>query len=119
MAPLRAMILDLLASGATEPIHFWYGARTAAEAPYVDEMRSLAERFDNFSWQLVLSEERGGQPCGLVHEVARAGLLQAHADLQACDFYLCGPPMMLAATRSMLRELGVADNRVAYDDFKI
>jgi Na(+)-translocating NADH:ubiquinone oxidoreductase F subunit len=119
MAPLRAMILDLLESGATEPIHFWYGARTAAEAPYVDEMRSLAERFDNFSWQLVLSEERGGQPCGLVHEVARAGLLQAHADLQACDFYLCGPPMMLAATRSMLRELGVADNRVAYDDFKI
>lgn len=120
MAPLRAMILDLLESGATEPIHFWYGARSVAEAPYLQEMQALAERFENFSWQLVLSEERGGpHPAGLVHEVAREGLLHAHPDLQACDFYLCGPPAMLAATREMLGELGVADNRVAFDDFKI
>ncbi|NCT81678.1 MAG: 2Fe-2S iron-sulfur cluster binding domain-containing protein [Comamonadaceae bacterium] len=120
MAPLRAMTLDLLESGATEPIHFWYGARTAAEAPYVDEMQGLAERFENFHWQLVLSEERGGTgPAGMVHDAARQMLLQAHPDLQSCDFYLCGPPAMLAATRGMLREMGVADNRVAFDDFKI
>lgn len=120
MAPLRAMILDLLESGATEPIHFWYGARSVAEAPYVEEMQALAERFENFSWQLVLSEEHGtAHPAGLVHEVAREGLLKTHPNLQACDFYLCGPPVMLAATRTMLRQLGVADDRVAFDDFKI
>jgi len=114
------MILDLLASGATEPIHFWYGARTAAEAPYVEDMRELAKRFDNFSWQLVLSEERtGAYPAGLVHEVARDALLRTHQDLPGCDFYLCGPPVMLIAARTMLRELGVADDRVAFDDFKI
>lgn len=120
MAPLRAMIRDLLDSGATEPIHFWYGARTAAEAPYVEEMQALAARHANFTWQLVLSEERGGShPAGLVHEVAKAGLLQEHPDLVSCDFYLCGPPLMLAATRTMLRQLGVADDKVAFDDFKI
>lgn len=120
MAPLRAMIRDLLASGATEPIHFWYGARTAADAPYLDEMQSLAARFDNFSWQLVLSEERNGMhPAGLVHEAVCDGLLQSHPELQACDFYLCGPPPMLTATRAMLSQLGVRDDRVAFDDFKI
>lgn len=119
MAPLRAMVHDLLESGATEPIHFWYGARTAAEAPYVEEMEQLAERFGNFHWQLVLSEERGGHPpVGMVHAAARQMLL-AHPDIHACDFYLCGPPAMLAATREMLRAMGVADRRVAFDDFKI
>lgn len=120
MAPLRAMVFDLLESGATEPIHFWYGARTAAEAPYVEEMQELAKRFDNFSWQLVLSEERGGvHPAGMVHDVVRDQLLRPHPDLPSCDFYLCGPPLMLAATRAMLKQLGVADDRVAFDDFKI
>jgi Na+-transporting NADH:ubiquinone oxidoreductase subunit F len=120
MAPLRAMVFDLLESGATEPIHFWYGARTAAEAPYVEEMQELAKRFDNFGWQLVLSEERGGvHPAGMVHDVVRDQLLRPHPDLSSCDFYLCGPPLMLAATRAMLKQLGVADDRVAFDDFKI
>ncbi|MEO6280191.1 2Fe-2S iron-sulfur cluster-binding protein [Roseateles sp.] len=120
MAPLRAMIIDLLESGATERIHFWYGARTAAEAPYVEEMEALAARHENFSWHLVLSEQRvDDQPAAMVHDVVEENLLRSHPDLQAWDFYLCGPPLMLAATRTMLRQWGVADDRVAFDDFKI
>lgn len=120
MAPLRAMVLDLLARGATEPIHFWFGARSAAEAPYLDEMQSLAQRHQHFNWHLVPSEEAlAGHPCGLVHQVARDALLRMQTELHACGFYLCGPPLMLAATRAMLKALGVADERVAFDDFKI
>jgi len=120
MAPLRAMVRDLLESGASEPVHFWYGARTATDAPYVDEMEALAARFGNFSWQLVLSDEPGGaHPSGMVHEAVREGLLRSHPDLQTCDFYLCGPPPMLTATRAMLKKLGVQDDQVAFDDFKI
>ncbi len=120
MAPLRAMVRELLATGAGEPIHFWYGARTAAEAPYVDEMEALAASHANFRWQLVLSEEKvAGRSSGLVHEAVRDGLLRAHPGLTECDFYLCGPPAMLAATRALLKELGVPDGQVAFDDFKI
>lgn len=120
MAPLRAMIRAQLHKGAGEPVHFWYGARTLKDAPYVDEMEALAAKFGNFTWQLVLSDEAGGSgPTGLVHEAVRDGLLQRHPDLPGCDFYLCGPPPMLAATRGMLRKLGVVDERVAFDDFKI
>ena len=64
--------------------------------------------------------ERGGQgPAGLVLEAVREGLLQRLPDLKACDFYLCGPPPKLKATRAMLEKLGVADERVAFDDVKI
>ena len=115
MAPLRAMIHSLLQSGASEPLHFWYGARTQRDAPYVDEMQAFADKHQNFKWQLVLSDESQGY----VHEAARDALLRTHPDLRACDFYVCGPPAMLAATRELLKELGVSDERIAFDDFKI
>lgn len=126
MAPLRAMIRSLLEGGAGERVHFWYGARTQADAPYVEEMQALAARFSNFSWHLVLSGETT-EPAGvgdrlpraLVHDAVREQLLESHANLAACEFYLCGPPAMLSASRKMLRKLGVSDAQVSFDDFKI
>ncbi|MEO6234388.1 MAG: hypothetical protein ABIO75_04180, partial [Thermomonas sp.] len=122
MAPLRSMIHSLLASGAQQRIHFWYGARNMREAPYVDEMEGLAKTHANFTWHLVLSEP--DQPAangasGLVHDAVNDGLLQGHPDPDRCEYYVCGPPAMLAATRELLRQLGVASEKVAYDDFKI
>ncbi|TWI11517.1 NADH:ubiquinone reductase (Na(+)-transporting) subunit F [Aerolutibacter ruishenii] len=122
MAPLRAMIHQLLEQGASERIHFWYGARNLRDAPYLDEMAALARRHTNFSWHLVLSEEAehaAGLVKGLVHEATHEVLLKDHPDLQACEFYLCGPPAMLAATRQMLAKLGIPEDRIAFDDFKI
>lgn len=122
MAPLRAMIHARLDHGAREPIHFWYGARNLREAPYVDEMATLARLHPNFSWHLVLSEDAehgAGLMKGLVHEVTHDVLLRDHPDIHACEFYLCGPPAMLSATRRLLEQLGVADKMIAFDDFKI
>lgn len=125
MGPLRAMILSLLRAGASEPIHFWYGARSLRDAPYVEEMLELAARHANFHWQLVLSESSDPVPpgpgvlTGLVHDRTDQVLLRRHAHPAACDFYVCGPPAMLAATRSMLDSLGVPEDRIAFDDFKV
>ena len=122
MAPLRAMVHALLDSDANERIHFWYGARNLREAPYVAEMAELAERHPNFTWHLVLSEEAehgAGLIKGLVHEATHDALLRDHPDIHSCEFYLCGPPAMLSATRQLLNKLGVDEAMVAYDDFKI
>ena len=122
MAPLRAMIHSRLDQGGQERIHFWYGARHRREAPYIDEMAELALLHPNFTWHLVLSEmaEQGaGLIQGLVHEATHEGLLRDHPNLQACEFYLCGPPGMLSATIKLLRSLGISEERIAFDDFKI
>lgn len=122
MAPLRAMIHSLLDRGAMERIHYWYGTRTARDAPYLDEMAALSRDNANFSWHPVVSEaaECGDALLrGLVHEAVHEHLLKEHATLLDCDFYLCGPPAMLAATRQLLQRLGVPEAQVAFDDFKI
>ncbi len=125
MAPLRAMIRSLLEGGAKERIHFWYGARQLSDAPYVDEFEALTARFPNFCWQLVLSDVPAGSadaahgPTGMVHEVAQQALMRRDLEPESYEFYVCGPPAMLAATRAMLKRLGVDESRVAFDDFKI
>jgi Na+-transporting NADH:ubiquinone oxidoreductase subunit NqrF len=112
MAPLRAMIRAQLESGAKEPVHFWYGARSEGEVPYRAEFDELAARYAHFGWHVVLSD--GGR---MVHEAVREELFGGGTDADACDFYVCGPPAMLHATREMLKEQGA--RRVAFDDFKI
>lgn len=121
MAPLRAMIHELLAKGASEPLHFWYGARSLRDAPYVDEMRAFAATHPNFHWHLVLSEvgAGAGMSSGFVHEAVLDGLMRIHPDISSLEFYVCGPPAMLSATRAMLSSLGVDEANIAYDDFKI
>jgi Na+-transporting NADH:ubiquinone oxidoreductase subunit F len=90
---------------------------------YVDEFDALQEAHDNFRWQPVLSapalSDHWNGPVGNVHEVTRDELLSGMACVTECEFFVCGPPAMLAATRAMLRALGVPDEQVSFDDFGI
>jgi Na+-transporting NADH:ubiquinone oxidoreductase subunit F len=57
-------------------------------------------------------------PTGFVHEVLRNQYLKQHPALDQVEFYLCGPPAMMQAARSMLMEdFGVAPAQIAYDEF--
>ena len=122
MAPLKAMTLHLLQNLRWQgKLHFWYGARNRKEILYGDTFESLAKEHANFEWQVALSDEGDERHWegykGLIHEVVLEQVLKDHGALRECEFYLCGPPPMLAATRQMLRDLGVADQMVRFDDF--
>jgi Na+-transporting NADH:ubiquinone oxidoreductase subunit F len=122
MAPLRAHLSHLLENEKTHrKISYWYGARSKQEIYYADYFDSLARAHDNFSFHLALSdpldEDEWSGPTGFIHEVVLMHYLENHPHLQAVEFYLCGPPMMVKACTKMLRELGVSDEQIAYDEF--
>lgn len=118
MAPLRAMLWEALQAGGKERIHFWYGARRAGEVPYEAELRALAAAHEHFDFHVIYSDDdNAGFGPRWVHEAVHEGLLRSHGALAECEFYLCGPPAMLKATRELLAEIGVAPGRVAFDDF--
>ncbi|HNP34376.1 MAG TPA: NADH:ubiquinone reductase (Na(+)-transporting) subunit F [Woeseiaceae bacterium] len=124
MAPLRSIIRDeLLYKKSDRRIHFWYGARSKADLFYATEFDDLQTRFSNFCWQPVLSEplpDDGwtGQ-IGFVHAAVDQGVLKQMEKPGACEFYICGPPPMLAATRQLLARLHVPESQVFFDDFGI
>lgn len=101
----RSMILDLLASGCTQPITLVYGQRSHAELYYDAEFRALAREYPNFSYVPALSDEPAGSAWadarGFVHEAARAHF---GAGFQGHKAYLCGPPPMVEACISTLMQ---------------
>ena len=124
MAPLRSIIRnEILYKKSGRKIDYWYGGRGIKDLFYVEEFDELAERYANFRWQPVLSAAETDDdwlgPTGYVHTAAREGL-QKHLDTPAdCEYYICGPPPMLSATRQMLADLGIPEDQVFFDDFGI
>ena len=120
MAPLRAMIHQELGHGTTRQIRYFYGARSAADLFYSKEFEALAAAHDNFGWTPVLSDPAPGDrwtgAIGFVHETLRQQM-QAHPAPEDCEYYLCGPPVMISAVLSTLESLGVEAASIFYDDF--
>jgi len=123
MAPLRSHLSFLFdTQKTTRKVSFWYGARTKQELYYQNYFETLGETNHNFRFQAVLSEPLPDDdwlgPTGFVHEVLRNQYLKQHPALDQVEFYLCGPPAMMQAARSMLMEdFGVAPAQIAYDEF--
>jgi Na+-transporting NADH:ubiquinone oxidoreductase subunit F len=122
MAPMRAHILDQLKHRkSTRKITFWYGARSRRELFYVEVFDRLQAEHDNFSWAVALSEPRPEDdwqgPTGFIHEVVYESYLKDHPAPEACEYYLCGPPIMLKAVMGMLDSLGVEPESILFDDF--
>jgi Na+-transporting NADH:ubiquinone oxidoreductase subunit F len=122
MAPLRSHIRQqLLALNTPRRITFWYGARSRQEIFYYEEFKQLEERFPNFTFTIALSdplpEDQWEGPIGFIHQVAYDQYLSTHQDPTEIEYYLCGPPPMVAAVEQMLYDLGVEPEMVAYDKF--
>ncbi|MCC5858988.1 MAG: NADH:ubiquinone reductase (Na(+)-transporting) subunit F [Ectothiorhodospiraceae bacterium] len=122
MAPMRSHIFDqLLRLKSRRKISFWYGARSYREAFYVEEFDKLAAEHDNFTWYLALSdplpEDNWTGLTGFIHQVLYDNYLKDHPAPEDCEYYICGPPVMLAVCQQMLRDLGVEPENVLYDDF--
>lgn len=120
MAPLRAMIHQQLGRGTHRSIQFFYGARSVADLFYSEEFQDLAMHYGNFSWTPALSDPAPGDrwlgTTGFVHDVLRRSM-EGHPAPEDCEYYLCGPPVMISAVLTTLDKLGVPRGQIFYDDF--
>lgn len=122
MAPLRAMIHEQIGKGATFPMRYFYGARSAADLFYVEEFEAITAAHPNFRWIPALSDPAPGDrwtgAAGFVHDTVRTAL-QDHPAPEDCEYYLCGPPVMISAVLAMLARLGVEPHSIHNDDFGV
>lgn len=122
MAPLRSHIFDQLKRiKTTRRISFWYGARNLREALYVDDFNRLQEEHGNFHWHMALSrprpEDNWKKYRGYVHNCLHDMYLKDHPSPEDCEYYLCGPPPLVASVVHMLDSAGVEPENIMYDDF--
>jgi Na+-transporting NADH:ubiquinone oxidoreductase subunit F len=133
MAPLRSHIFHLFQTERTKrKVSYWYGGRSRRELFYIDHFRKIEKEFPNFRFFVALSEPlpednwkvkkniddpEGEGFLGFIHQVLYEQYLKNHPEPDEVEYYLCGPPPMLAAVTNMLRDLGVPEENVRYDDF--
>lgn len=122
MAPLRSHIFDQLErQETTRRISFFFGVRSLRDLFYEAQFQRLAAKHPNFTYTVALSEPQPEDdwtgPVGFIHQVAFDQYLREHPAPENCEYYLCGPPMMISAVKAMLRDLGVPEENVMYDDF--
>jgi Na+-transporting NADH:ubiquinone oxidoreductase subunit F len=124
MAPMRSHIFDQLKRiHSKRKMSFWYGARSLRESFYNEEFDALAEKNDNFTWHLALSEplpeDNWDGLTGFIHQVLHDEYLVKHPAPEDCEYYLCGPPIMNSSVLEMLEDLGVEPENILFDDFGV
>ncbi len=122
MAPLRSHIFELFRRRHTNrKVSYWYGARSLREIFYQEEFGRLANEHENFSLHIALSEplpeDNWTGYTGFIHQVLYDNYLKEHPAPEDCEYYICGPPLMLQAVSQMLDRLGVEPENIAFDDF--
>ena len=122
MAPLRSHIFDLFRGDKTDrKVSYWYGGRSLTELFYTDDFREIEQEFDNFKYNIALSEplpeDNWDGHVGFIHQVLLEQYLKDHPAPEDIGYYMCGPPMMISAVKKMLEDLGVEPESIAFDDF--
>ena len=123
MAPLRSHLFHLFHTLQTRDrkVSYWYGARSKREMFYTEDFAEIQKNFKNFAYHVALSEplpeDNWTGYKGFIHQVLYDNYLKNHEEPEEVEYYLCGPPMMIAAVQKMLDSLGVPKEMIAFDSF--
>jgi ferredoxin-NAD(P)+ reductase (naphthalene dioxygenase ferredoxin-specific) len=97
------------------PIHVYFGARSADDVYDADRLRQLAADHPQLTVHVVVASgpAQPGQRSGLVTDL----IAQDHPVLAGWRAYLCGSPAMVDALNLVVTRLGVAPEHVHADAF--
>jgi len=114
LAPIQSILCTMLERGRAAPVTLYFGVRSERDLYHEALLKDLAARHPNFSYHVVLSEQKGaaGRRYGLVHQVIE--LPETTDTLMA---YLAGPPVMVEAATALLGARGLAPRQIHADAF--
>lgn len=118
ITPLKGMIEYATDKDLGIPLRLIYSNRDQAEIAYRDYLDGVGEQNPDLSITHTLTREPDGSDWQGRRGRVDADLLADVSDaLDDPVYYLCGAPGMVDDVRRMLSDLGVADDRVRYEEF--
>ncbi|MGH3967532.1 MAG: ferredoxin--NADP reductase, partial [Mycobacterium sp.] len=96
-----------------------YSNKRPEDAAYLDELTKLAESNENFTFVPTMDHMETSQQswAGETGVIDKAMLSKYVNDLTAPIYYLCGPPGMVTAMRTLLNGAGVDDDDIRTEEF--
>ncbi|MSP52267.1 MAG: 2Fe-2S iron-sulfur cluster binding domain-containing protein [Alphaproteobacteria bacterium] len=118
IAPIKSIVDMALTAGVRQPIEVYFGVRAERDVYLADHFSSLATKYSNLKFTLVLSDEKKvkkGRRTGFVSDALDADL-ETGRNVRA---YVAGPQAMVEATFKVLDRAGVRRKNCFADYFEM
>jgi NAD(P)H-flavin reductase/ferredoxin len=117
MAPILALLRDMVEQDDARPVTYFYGARARRDLFQLDELFGLEQRLPNFCFVPALSEPQPSDEWtgerGLITEVVR----RCVPNVAGMEAYMCGPTAMIDVALTFLTRSGMSERDIFYDKF--
>ena len=119
ITPVRSMVKQALFERSPRQLIAFYSNRKPEDAPFLEELAKAAAKHENFTFVPTMTDYDTSATnwegeTGLI----TASLLQRHIeDINHAIYYISGPPSLVAAMRQLLKDLGIAEDKVHAEDF--
>jgi CDP-4-dehydro-6-deoxyglucose reductase/ferredoxin-NAD(P)+ reductase (naphthalene dioxygenase ferredoxin-specific) len=115
LAAIQSVVETALSMAMAQPIHLYFGVRTARDLYNAHRFRDLANRYDNLHFTPVLSDETGATPfrTGYVSDAVAEDI----KDLDGWKTYTAGPPAMIDAVMETTAAAGLRQEDLHADVF--
>jgi len=115
LAPIKSIVETAIAGGMKQPIHVYFGARTARDLYLVEHFQQLAQQHPNLAFTAVLSEACADATwrTGMVADAVAEDL----QNLDGWKAYVAGPPLMVEAVIEITSARGLKAQDLHADVF--
>lgn len=120
LAPMLSMLRQMAEFAEPHPTSLVFGVNTAAEIFATGAVAELAATLPGFTSQVRVMRPEPGCDAGAGTPVDALAELLAElvsGDGQTPDIYVCGPPVMVEATKSAAVAAGLSHDRVVAENF--
>lgn len=119
ITPARSIVVQADHDKTAHKIVVFFSNTRPEEAPYLDELTTLAQSNENVTFVPTMTQpETSQQPWhGETGRVDKAMLAKYVDDLTTPIYYLCGPAAMVTGMRTVLHEAGVDDDDIRTEEF--
>ena len=116
ITPMMAMLRYMDDLCLETAVTLLYCVRTGNDIFFRGELEKLRARLKNFQYHVLLSQPDTSWSGPRGH-VSREFIDTHVTDVASPDFFLCGPPPFMDASRSILTDLGVKPERIRQESF--
>lgn len=120
LTPVLSMLNTICESGSRRETWFFYGVRFRREHAMYEHLKRIAAEHDNV--HLVVCYSNPTETCARgtdfdVEGWVSVDLLREKLPSNNYEFYICGPPPMMEAVSSGLRDWGVPESDIHFEAF--
>ena len=115
LSALLGMLDELAERGCEQPVHLYYGVRSAEDLCAAQRIQTYAESIPGFRYTEVLSAPSP-------QWTGKRGYLTEHFDMaelrdSSADMYVCGPPPMVESIKNWLQDQALDGVQLYYEKF--